>query len=152
MPANALNAEIFCPVCGSKDFHKQSQSIEHKLTMSVTFMVSSNSFTCNLCHMVGDFSNANDDTFTNAKNIAVAEFATKAINSLNAMGYTNSALARALGLSPRTLHKWKAGACSNSGLALLKILIEFPFIIEVAANDFDRQYILKTHPNYITKN
>jgi hypothetical protein len=82
-----------------------------------------------------------DDGATEVVRQAIAE-ADKAslrliIESLEKERVTMAYMERALGLAPRTIARWKAGETSAAGLALLRIVRTFPWILRVARARFD---------------
>lgn len=66
----------------------------------------------------------------------------KVLDALNAMGHTNAAMERALGLPARTLARWKneqSMSPSASGIALMRIIRTYPWILAVAEMGFDQK-------------
>ena len=64
----------------------------------------------------------------------------KMIEALNSMGYTTAAMERALELPARTLARWKneqSISPSAAGVALMRIIRTFPWILAVADSQFD---------------
>lgn len=51
-------------------------------------------------------------------------------------GISMAYLERALRLPARTVARWKSGNVSASGLALLRVVRRFPWVVEVAASRF----------------
>ncbi|MDA3822348.1 MAG: hypothetical protein PF450_07045, partial [Bacteroidales bacterium] len=64
------------------------------------------------------------------------------LTSLNRDGYSNASMERALGLPSRTLARWKKEnsiSPSSSGIALMRIIRSFPWILDIAENNFDQK-------------
>jgi hypothetical protein len=58
------------------------------------------------------------------------------LDALAAAGVSMAYVERVLGLPPRTLARWKAGECSAAGLALLRLVRAFPWVLQAAAARF----------------
>jgi hypothetical protein len=59
------------------------------------------------------------------------------LNHLENRGMSMPYLERALMLPQRTLALWRSGECPADGLALLKILVAFPWMVKVSESCFD---------------
>jgi hypothetical protein len=55
---------------------------------------------------------------------------------LGEVGISMAFVERALRLPTRTVARWKAGECSASGIALLRLVRRYPWLLEVAAAGF----------------
>ena len=63
------------------------------------------------------------------------------LNLLRQVGYSMIATERILGLPFRTLSRWKtSGRPSASGTALLRFLATFPWMLEIADNNFEEEF------------
>jgi len=59
------------------------------------------------------------------------------IESLKTKGITQAYFERSLRIPQRTMARWSRGEISDSAVALMKVILTFPWILEVADNDFD---------------
>ena len=60
------------------------------------------------------------------------------LSHLSKIGYSMAAIERALELPQRTISRWKANKeLSSIGIALLRIIRTYPWILEVAEKKFD---------------
>lgn len=131
--------KLICPACGSENLTKKEyedlvcESLgESKLVQKVLYI-------CNDCESEGDFFNENEAIIKNSLVELKNQLATSILDGLNKHRISLSAMERALELPQRTLTKWKTGASNPtaSGIAMLKFLKLFPWLLEVAENKFD---------------
>ncbi len=72
---------------------------------------------------------------------SVAESITAILEKLKQSGYSMVATERILELPVRTLSRWKtSGKPSAGGTALLRLLATFPWLLEVADNNYDNTF------------
>lgn len=128
-----------CPECGS------SVVIEKKKNISVTepFAGRDNieilENVCSLCGSRGDFFDQNesliDKTVKNLKQKSVENILDYFIDNKMSM----SSIERALEIPQRTFTKWKNKTIrtSSAGIALLRFIRLFPWLLEVAENKYD---------------
>lgn len=64
------------------------------------------------------------------------------IESLESKGLKLAYIERCLGLPQRTISRWKSGEESASGKALLQIIDNCPWILEIAKNHYNKKEIL----------
>jgi len=62
------------------------------------------------------------------------------VGSLNNRDYSMAYIERALDLPQRTLSQWKKDGISASGIALMKTVFTFPWILHAADEDFDATF------------
>ena len=60
---------------------------------------------------------------------------------LNAQGKRTTYIERALRLPFGTINEWCSGHCDEVDLALLRVIKCYPFMIEVADNNFDGEFV-----------
>lgn len=58
------------------------------------------------------------------------------IDSINAKGITNTYFEKALRIPFGSLKKWRSGKILPEEIALLKIIDTFPYLLEIADNNF----------------
>ena len=72
---------------------------------------------------------------------SVAESIPAILNSLNQFGYSMVATERILELPFRTLSRWKtSGKPSAGGVALLRLLATFPWLLQIADNNYEDEF------------
>lgn len=131
---------VVCPVCDSQNFEVIKSENINKIPFGNAFTSEVSSYTCNDCGMVGDFANKNDELYLAAKEKAVTESVCLILDRLSDEGKSNAYIERSLGLPPRTLSRWKSGGHSETAIVLLRILATFPWIVEVAKNNYSKEF------------
>ena len=138
-----------CPVCGSEEI------IEKKKTISITepFFGQANievfENICCSCKSIGDFFNQNEslleETIKELKQKSVKKILEYFIDKKISM----SSIERALEMPQRSLTKWKnnSSKASSAGIALLRFIRLFPWLLEVAENKYDFQVAQKIQIN-----
>ena len=138
-----------CPVCGSEEI------IEKKKTISISepFFGQSNievfENVCCSCKSIGDFFNQNEslleETIKELKQKSVKKILEYFIDKKISM----SSIERALEMPQRSLTKWKnnSSKASSAGIALLRFIRLFPWLLEVAENKYDFQVAQKIQIN-----
>lgn len=126
-----------CPVCGSDKLKKTTR----KNTLTVIYGDPSDYEEviekCLICEESGDFSEVNDKNINQLIGIAKKQSVTNMVEYLSDHNIKMSYMERSLELPARTIARWKAGDCSSAGLALLRIIRTYPWILEVADECFD---------------
>jgi len=131
--------EIICPACGSNSV--AAARVEKKLTLPFgnqkTIFIEE--YTCGECGTQGDFIGTNDTIIEEAYTKANLEIVNNIIDEFSRHKVSMATMERALGLSQRTLTKWKNGMShpSPAGTALFKMLGSFPWLLEVADNNYE---------------
>ena len=135
----------FCPVCGSEDATKieKKRNIEDPFTNDHGVELSW--YRCNACTSEGDFLDENDKVINDAKQIASIEGVKHILDRLKSLKISFAAIERALDLPQRTLTKWRTDVNkpSASGVALIRMLGVFPWLLEVAECKYDRKEVSK---------
>lgn len=131
-----------CPICG----YEGLQILEKEKTIKYPYggqeIIKIKEYYCPDCDIAGDFYYENDDNTT----MALDKLKNKSIN--NIIGYFNknkvsmTALERILSIPFRTLSRWKNNSSkpSSSAIALFKFLRTYPWLLEVAENNFDEEF------------
>ena len=102
---------------------------------------------CSTCDSEGDFFNENEGKINDNIEILKGKSTKNILDDFIDNKISMSAIERALSLPQRTLTKWKNGVTNPSaaGLALLKYLRTFPWLLEVAEHNFDYNTAQKIH-------
>ncbi len=132
--------KVKCPVCGSNDI--QSEHVEEHSSLPFGQMVVFEKIihTCNACGEVGEFTEEGDENYLKALEIAKKDSLAVILNDLSKSGLSYAYIERALQLSQRTLSRWKSKGISASGMALMKIVGTFPWVLKVADENYDKTY------------
>jgi len=131
-------SEQLCPICGSKD-------IERKITVRVFEDAFGSSgpfeevnYFCHSCEAEGDFFDENEPTQLTAISNLQSSSVKSILEKLASTGLSFSSIERVLELPQRTLSKWKHNhPPSATGVALLKYIKTFPWLLDVAGANFD---------------
>nr|AGS51576.1 hypothetical protein [uncultured bacterium contig00010] len=134
-----MNNEKLCPVCGSSKIENiiKKESIHGDLGKELTIDVPYEK--CIECGSEGNFSGENEKAIEKALSTLNEEYIDEVLNFFDERKISYAGIERAVGLPQRTLTKWKNrnSTPTASGIALLKYLRLFPWLIEVAENKFD---------------
>jgi hypothetical protein len=132
-------SELTCPVCGSNNIVKSSYKEFVHDSLCGQVLVEKTVYHCNSCGEEGDFFNDNDKIINETLEIMRGNFVASTLDTFVTNKISFSSMERALDLPQRTLTKWKNGVSSPTavGIALLKYLRLFPWLLEVAENDFE---------------
>ena len=130
--------KLSCPVCGSKHVERIEQESVHELTLGNYFSFKEVFAKCKDCTEEIDISSETHQNFLLAQKTAEMAFVKKSIDSLASLGISMAFFERAFELPIRTLTRWKTGDFSATAVAFLRILITYPWIVEVAERRFDQ--------------
>jgi DNA-binding transcriptional regulator YiaG len=64
------------------------------------------------------------------------------IESLKSNGITQANFERCLRIPQRTMARWSRGEISDAAVALMKLILTFPWLLEVADADFDAREVV----------
>lgn len=136
-----MNKELVtCPACGSNQTTRSEKESFADLTLGSKFSFSEVNYKCNSCGEEGDFLAETDKNYLAAQKEAQSNLLKQLVETMNNAGITMAMFERVFELPARTLTRWKNGDFSSSALALLRIVITYPWIIEVAENKFEKTY------------
>jgi DNA-binding transcriptional regulator YiaG len=134
-----------CPVCGSSDLSQIKENTVLNESFGGQKLIETHVYKCNTCESIGDFFNENEEIvmkeITSLKKISVKNI----IDDFSENQISMAAIERALCLPQRTLARWRGGttAPSATGLALLKFIRTFPWLLDVAEEKFDYDFAQK---------
>lgn len=138
-----------CPACGSIDIIDEKKNILIKEPFGGQDNIEIHENICSACGSRGDFFNQNelliDETIKKLKQKSVESILNDFVDSKMSM----SSIERALEIPQRTLTKWKnrTNAPSSAGIALMRFIKLFPWLLEVAENKYDYNKAQKIHIN-----
>jgi transposase-like protein len=130
---------IECPICGSSNLEKtfSNEMIKGDLGENVSYKKVS--YKCLDCESEGDFFNENTDAINLALDILRKRYVKSTLDYFTDNKISFSSIERILNLPQRTLTKWKNDVSqpSAAGVALLKFLRVFPWLLNVAEHSYD---------------
>lgn len=131
-----MASNLLCPACGSTQVTTttESRSLTVPFAKKTTFTTIVH--TCKNCRESGDFTGDNETKIAEAEQIASREAIENILTALKHKNRTLAYIERALRLPQRTINRWKNGECSSAVAALLRVIGTYPWVIEVADNDF----------------
>jgi len=141
-----MNDKI-CPACGSDSIEKnqKEQIIREPFGGQKTVLV--NEYSCKICGSTGDFFNENEASIQDSLSVLKSDAIANILEDFSQNKISLSSMERALELPQRTLTKWKNKASnpSSTGIALLKFLRIFPWLLDVAENKYDYTLAQQIH-------
>ena len=133
-------AALICSYCGRDTMTIETHEMQLSEPYGGTSTVTIREKVCGHCGFVED-DEANDLAIQKELTALKRRSMMTRLDALNGMGHTNAAMERALGLPARTLARWKneqTTSPSAAGVALMRIIRTFPWILEVADVQFDK--------------
>lgn len=134
-----MNNTKICPACGSENIYetKITINIKEPFAGEINFEIIEN--VCKTCDSKGDFFNQNDEIIEQK----IKELKQRSVENILKYFIENkrslTSIERALEIPFRTLAKWKNKITKTSaaGIALLRFIRLFPWLIDVAENKYD---------------
>lgn len=134
-----MSRSIVCSICGSKETKRIEREKFDKLTLGCKFRFKEVSYKCNNCEEEYYYSEETDKNYLEAEKKAKCHFVKDSIECLSKMNISMAYLERVFELPIRTLTRWKNGDFSSSAIALLRLIVTYPWIIKVAEHKFERE-------------
>jgi|GEM_PF-2603044 len=135
-----MNIKNQCPACGSTEMTRYENKKFDQLTLGNKFFYDEIHYKCNTCSEEGDFLSETDQNYISAQKNAQLDMIKEILDTFNRSNISMAMLERVFELPARTLTRWKNGDFSSSGIALLRILATFPWIISVAEHKFNSTF------------
>ena len=134
-----MGEKKLCPVCGSDKLERVIQKESIIGDLGKDLVVDMPHEKCMECGFEGDLFGENEKTIEKALSTLNKAYIDEALDFFIERKINFAGIERAVGLPQRTLTKWKNGISSPTaaGIALLKYLRTFPWLIEVAEHKFD---------------
>jgi transposase-like protein len=131
--------KLICPACGSSNLVKSNYHEYVTENLGGQVLIDKVLYQCPDCGSEGDFFNENELAIEKALSDLKNKLVVSILDGFTENKVSLSSIERALDLPQRTLTKWKNGASSptSAGIALLKFIKLFPWLLEVAENKFD---------------
>jgi len=138
---NEMTRPKSCPACGSTNIEESFEDRSMIVPLAPAAQYSALIDHCRDCDTRGDFQRANTARIQFAVQHAKKASLGILISGLMENGdYSMAAMERILGLSQRTMMRWKGGNFSDSALALIRFVSTYPWLLDVADARFDRTY------------
>ena len=139
--------KITCPVCGSEDLVTTYKSEILKEPFGGQKEISLKKYKCSACSTEFESAKENDVIIKDNVNELKFKSISNIINDFNEANVSMASIERALSIPQRTITKWKNGdnKPSSTAYALFKYLKTFPWLLEVAENNFDYNIAQKIH-------
>jgi transposase-like protein len=130
---------IECPVCGSANLEKNVSNEILQGDFGEAAYYKKTSYKCLDCESEGDFFKENADAINFALDILKKKYVKSTLDYFIDNKISFSAIERILDLPQRTLTKWKNDVSqpTAAGIALLKFLRMFPWLLDVAEHSYD---------------
>lgn len=136
-----VSNNTICPACGSQEISREIHESFDQLTLGAQFSFKEVSYRCSTCDETGDFLAENDEYYLVARKKAEVDFVKKVLFYIGAgFGRSFPQAERSLELPFGILRKWNSGDFSSSEVALLRIIMTYPWILEVAENKFEKKF------------
>jgi DNA-directed RNA polymerase subunit RPC12/RpoP len=132
-----MSEPVICPACGSEKVSRIEKEELGHLTLGSDFTYKAVIYKCSTCSEEGDFFAESDKDYLLTQREAQINLVKHMIEDLNNKGISMASFERILELPARTLTRWKNGNFSSSAIALLRIAITYPWILETANHKFE---------------
>lgn len=136
-----MSDELICPACESENIQTEKLGEEYSYAYGDNFIYQQALHICQDCGEKGSFSNQlieeNHETFSVALKEANRSSLDSILVHLSNDGNSMAYIERSLGLPQRTLSRWKAQGASSTGMALMRIIRTYPWMLKVADENFD---------------
>jgi len=132
-------SNLSCPECGSKNLIKKIKKREIGDHLMGTELIDEMSYKCAECGEEVDSSEENDKLYDEAVKALSPKALGKMLDALNKKGITLAHLERCLNLPQRTTARWKKDGASAAATTLVKTVVTYPWLLEVAEKNFEPQ-------------
>ncbi|MDO9565120.1 MAG: hypothetical protein Q7J15_00020 [Candidatus Desulfaltia sp.] len=138
-----------CPACGSSDIRDEIIDTVIKEPFGGEKTVETHEIVCSLCGSRGDFFNENETVVVETIKKLKQKSIVNILKDFSDRKISMSAIERALEIPQRTLTKWKNGNAipSSTGIALMRFIRLFPWLLEVAERKYDYNEAQRVHIN-----
>ncbi len=133
---------VSCPICGAEELTKSIKERIIPIELGRDITINETIYSCAECGMEGDFFNENDRKVEAALEESKKQTAVMIIDELSEQDISMAYFERAMGLSTRTLNRWKRGEVSAPSFALMKTVRAYPWILEVADARFEHKFAM----------
>jgi hypothetical protein len=141
---NTIITKSVCVVCGSQNAELKETSTSTLVPYAPHAAVYTQKAVC--CQDCGaEIDETSDDEIKAALESARQESIVAMLDYFKREGYSQAAIERSLDLPQRTIARWKVnGELSSVGMALLRIIRTYPWILDVAERKYEPAFALQT--------
>ena len=138
-----------CPACGSSDIREEIIDTVIKEPFGGKETIEIHEIVCSVCGSRGDFFDENETVVTETIKKLKQKSIVNILKDFSDGKISMSAIERALEIPQRTLTKWKNENAmpSSTGIALMRLIRLFPWLLEVAERKYDYNEARKVHIN-----
>jgi hypothetical protein len=139
-----MENNIICPICESADLKKIVEKIHLEESFTEGVDINEVYYECNNCGYEGDLLNENEKYINKALKDLKIHAVINILNDFKENNINFTSMERALEIPSRTFAKWRNGsiAPSSTGVALLKMLKTFPWLLKIADRDYDKNHAI----------
>lgn len=139
-----MNEKLSCPECDSTNIKTEEIPETTKIPFGATVIYNKVVHICGDCGEKGSFSSQlveenHENYYSSLKEsnkLSVENICQYLSNHGNSMAH----IERSLGLAQRTISRWKTQGVAASGMALMRIIRTYPWILNVADENFDERF------------
>ncbi len=143
-----MNHKFQCPVCGAEDFDITVNKNLIKAPYGPEVPIEEDVYVCRVCRNSIDYSRHFESKRSEALQQSNKESVETMLEFLSSKGHSWASIERSLDLPQRTISRWKSSAeLSSVGMALLRIIRTYPWILDVAERKFESGYANWMHIN-----
>lgn len=146
--------DVTCLVCGAGllEHHVEQETLKIPYAPLTEYPVEFQ--TCLVCGETTSVGTLNDERREAAMAAALRASVSHMLDGLAQQGHSMASMERILGLSPRTMARWKNGEISAAATAMLRFIRTYPWLLEVAEAGFDpslaKELLLAAAGPYVT--
>lgn len=129
---------VTCPACGSAKVERRETREAIPVPYGPVAAFEAVTYVCETCGTEGDFGAENTASAGAAIKKSDAIAAEGILRWLSERGVSAAHFERALRLPMRTSARWKSGEVSAAGLALLRLVRTYPWLLQVADASFEQ--------------
>jgi len=142
-----MTDSLFCMECDSENITTKFIDFEVPLPLGGNFSYKKEIHVCENCNEEGSFSDQqikeNHERYLAALNEANSKSLNHILEDFSAWDFSLAHIERSLRLPQRTISRWKAAEASDkgisaAGIALLRVVHTYPWMLKVADQDFDK--------------
>lgn len=128
-----------CPMCGSDKLGISEREEKRSVPFGPDALCVLQVVTCSECGEHGDFGLVNDARIEAAIDASVTASVDVMLSHLEEIGLSNAYIERVFDIPARTIARWKRGERSATVVAFLRLLSTFPWLVEVAEENFSQR-------------
>lgn len=141
-----MRGDIKCPACGGENYELIDNSVSYQAPYGPPIVETEKVYKCSICDSEFDYSDLTGDKKESSFKVSERCSIDEMLDNLSKIGYSWAAIERSLELPQRTISRWKNSKdISSIGIALLRIIRTYPWIIQVASEKFNSNSALQIY-------